>query len=124
MIFDEKTPKNGPCFNHRLIVKTASSFHRCPMNKLGLNPNSNGHIWGTKTFIDGSGITEQIAWVMQGLYNGKISDPFVGQGRDTIMIDELACSGVESTIFDCPHNGFFQHDCSHNDDVWVDCSTD
>ena len=38
------------------------------------------------------------------------------------MLDNLACAGTETSLFDCPHNGIGVHNCDHNDDVGVDCA--
>ncbi|PVD39515.1 hypothetical protein C0Q70_02149 [Pomacea canaliculata] len=46
---------------------------------------------------------------------------FYGQGTLPILLDEVACSGSETNIFDCRHNVVGQHDCSHSEDVGVDC---
>ena len=82
--------------------------------------------WGSKLKIEGLslsiGIDADRDREIRDNLLATFTDPFVNKGRDTIMIDELACSGDESTIFDCPHHGLFQHDCTHNEDVWVVCS--
>lgn len=44
-----------------------------------------------------------------------------GQGIGRIVLDQLACTGTESTLFDCPHNGVGIHDCSHFEDVGITC---
>ncbi|KAJ8022422.1 Deleted in malignant brain tumors 1 protein [Holothuria leucospilota] len=36
-------------------------------------------------------------------------------------MDGLHCSGYESSLSDCPHNGFGQHDCGHYEDAGVLC---
>lgn len=44
-----------------------------------------------------------------------------GQGNGKILLDELACSGNESSILQCPHGGAGIHNCKHNEDVGVIC---
>ena len=44
------------------------------------------------------------------------------QGTGTILLDDLNCNSDQSNIFDCVHNGFENHDCSHSDDAGVKCS--
>ena len=43
-------------------------------------------------------------------------------GTGLILLDELQCSGSESRLIDCPHNGLGNHDCSHREDAGVRCS--
>ena len=45
--------------------------------------------------------------------------PF-GQGTGPIHVDDLMCSGNESTLFGCPYNP--THNCNHFEDAGVRCS--
>ncbi|KAG9349015.1 hypothetical protein JZ751_029333 [Albula glossodonta] len=42
-----------------------------------------------------------------------------GSGR--IWLDDLRCTGSETNIFQCPHNGIGVNNCSHNEDAGVSC---
>ncbi|XP_078576978.1 uncharacterized protein LOC144862408 isoform X2 [Branchiostoma floridae x Branchiostoma japonicum] len=44
-----------------------------------------------------------------------------GQGGGHIWMDQLACTGNESRLTDCPHNGWGDHDCAHDEDASVSC---
>ena len=44
-----------------------------------------------------------------------------GQGSGPIWMDDVACSGSESHIYDCRHRGWGNHDCTHSRDASVQC---
>ena len=46
-----------------------------------------------------------------------------GQGTGPIWMDDLACSGSESHIYDCRHRGWGKHDCTHSRDASVQCAS-
>ena len=44
-----------------------------------------------------------------------------GPGSGPILLDEVSCSGSESHISECGHNGWFIHNCNHGEDAGVTC---
>ena len=44
-----------------------------------------------------------------------------GQGSGLIVLDDLACAGTETSLFDCSHRGINSHNCGHGEDVGVTC---
>ena len=46
----------------------------------------------------------------------------VVDGTGQIVLDDLQCTGSESRLIDCPHNGLGNHNCDHTDDAGVRCA--
>ena len=45
-----------------------------------------------------------------------------GAGIGYVWLDNVNCSGSETDIDRCPHNGWGSHDCFHSEDVSIKCT--
>ena len=49
------------------------------------------------------------------------SNALFGQGSGPIFLDNVLCSGTESCLVDCGHNGIGNQNCVHPEDASVRC---
>ena len=50
------------------------------------------------------------------------SNAFFGMGTGTILLDSLECTGTETRLVDCSHNGISNHNCFHVEDAGLRCA--
>ena len=82
------------------------------------------NIWGTVCDDSWDIYDAQVVCRQLG-FPGVVSAPgstWFGAGSGQIWLDDVACSGSESSIFYCMHNGWGSHNCGHSEDASVICS--
>ena len=55
-------------------------------------------------------------------YGGQVIGNRYGAGSGEIWLDDVQCSGTETSIRDCTHGGWLRHDCGHSEDVSISCN--
>ena len=51
------------------------------------------------------------------------SNALYGQGSGSIILDDVSCTGSETNLVSCGHNGYLTHNCAHTQDAGVVCSS-
>ena len=81
--------------------------------------------WGT--VCDNSwSITDSNVVCRQMGFTGAIATKgaaYYGEGSGPILLVNVRCNGKESYIWDCSHNGWTKHACTHMEDAGVECIT-
>jgi len=81
-------------------------------------------IWGTVCGDYFNDAAARIVCLMLGYGNfGHFLSRSYGAGSGQIWLDDVQCNGTETDIADCQHNGWGVHNCDHDEDVSVSCST-
>ncbi|KAK3090315.1 hypothetical protein FSP39_010872, partial [Pinctada imbricata] len=57
---------------------------------------------------------------MMGFRDGGLAKKY-SPGRGVIWLDDVECTGNETSIVDCPHRPWADHNCGHTEDAGVNC---
>ena len=64
-------------------------------------------------------VCRQLGFGTYGLY---YRNAYFGQGKGPILLDNVVCTGSETTLTSCSHLGFkIIRSCSHYEDIGVRC---
>ena len=86
--------------------------------------NYNGQGWGTVCDDYWNLADANVVCRMLG-YGSAIAATYAatfGQGNGTIWLDNVRCSGNETSLLMCSHSDLGVHDCHHYEDAGVRCS--
>ena len=78
--------------------------------------------WGTVCNDSSWGLNDaMVVCGMLGYTSVLAAHVKYGQGSGTVWMSNLACTGSESSISECPHIGWGETSCSHSQDAGVTC---
>ncbi len=125
------------CYDHTIGYQTMECAHGC-MPGLGMcapeleyslriaGGGTEGRLeiwhdgsWGS-VCDDGFDYEElAIACMQMGMHPVGISEGYLDDGE--IWLDDIQCIGNESRLQECEHRPLGDHDCTHEEDVWIAC---
>ncbi|CAH2300686.1 neurotrypsin isoform X1 [Pelobates cultripes] len=81
--------------------------------------------WGTVCDDEWSDLNTQVVCRQLGFKHGKNAlDNRFEESTGVIWLDDVSCSGKESTFTECSKKDWGRNDCSHQEDVHITCNPD
>lgn len=79
--------------------------------------------WGTVCKIDRGLLAAKVICRQLGCGRATLTQKCCSetQGQGPIWLSQLSCSGQEDSLLDCPSKLWGKNNCSHDDDMWVEC---
>ena len=79
-------------------------------------------MWGTVCDDHWTEINAQVVCQQLGFGDPASVDTDVPAGTGPILMDNVNCSSGQTSLLECFHSGFGNHNCLHAEDVGVVCS--
>ena len=109
------------CFCTALLIRLVGGIKSSAFHSGRVEVLINGQ-WGTVcddswSSNDARVVCRQLGYSRGTAYGGAV----YGEGTGPIWLDNLACSGYESSLLNCDQQGIGQHNCGHGEDASVAC---
>jgi len=112
------------CQAPTLQIRLSGTGHTSSEGRVELNYNGQG--WGT-VCDDLWRLTDaMVACKMLGFQSAVnyTREASYGAGSGTIWLDNVVCTGSETSLMQCSHSGWGVHNCRHSEDAGVRCTND